>query len=61
LEGDDGKLPDATHLFWKTSRDDRVAHCADVIRSAGARFASGALPAIIPDSFCCARRLAAIG
>ena len=28
LEGDDGKLPDATNLFWKTTWDERVATCA---------------------------------
>ena len=35
LEGADGKLPDATHLFWRSSRDDRTAACAAVITAAG--------------------------
>ncbi|MEJ7584272.1 MAG: DEAD/DEAH box helicase [Acidimicrobiales bacterium] len=35
LEGDDGKRPDATHLFWRTSRETRTAECAAVIVAAG--------------------------
>ncbi len=35
LAGRDGERPEATHLFWRTTRDDRVEHCAAVAIAAG--------------------------
>ncbi len=35
LAGRDGERPEATHLFWKTTREDKVEHCAAVAAAAG--------------------------
>ena len=35
LAGRDGERPDATHLFWPATRDDRAARCAAVVAAAG--------------------------